>query len=256
MTSVDHFPPPEDPEELPPLPPPPPPLWRRSYIRRLLIIGAMLVAVVLTLIITLAVLNQQKADKVEDEQSKKDTAIDQAVANCEIVKRYGGLCAADLEKILKGEKPPPPFTDEQVLKLINDALVQFKRENPDAVGVNEAKVLELLQTYLAAHPIPGRLPSDDQVRALIRQVIAGDPSLRGPAGPAGADGKDGAPGADGATGPTGAQGPQGVQGPKGDPGQTTCPIGYHFEERRTDELVCVKDAVTETPPTEEPPPTP
>ena len=191
----------------------------------------------------LAVTTNQKADEADKKQSQADTAKSQALANCQTIKQLGGICPADADEIRKGNPPPPPYTDEQVLKIVNEALVQFKRDNPDAVGVNEAKVLELVQSYLAAHPIPGRLPSDDQVRSLIRQVIGGDPSLRGPQGDTGATG---AQGSSGEAGPAGSQGPAGEPGPKGDkgePGPTTCPVGYHFEERRTDELVCVKDVV-------------
>ena len=218
--------------------------WHAPGTRRLILLAIAAAAVLgASLFIMLAVTTNQKADEADKKQSQADTAKSQALANCQTIKQLGGICPADADEIRKGNPPPPPYTDEQVLKIVNEALVQFKRDNPDAVGVNEAKVLELVQSYLAAHPIPGRLPSDDQVRSLIRQVIAGDPSLRGPQGDTGATG---AQGSSGEAGPAGSQGPAGEPGPKGDkgePGPTTCPVGYHFEERRTDELVCVKDVV-------------
>lgn len=222
--------------------------WHRPRIRRLILLGIAGAAVLAaSLFIFLAITTNQKADEADKKQSQTDTAKSQALANCQTIKQLGGICPADADEIRKGNPPPPPYTDEQVLKIVNEALAQFKKDNPDAVGVNEAKVLELVRAYLTANPIPGRLPSDDQVRALIRQVIAGDPSLRGPAG---ADGRNGTDGKDG------TNGKDGKDGAPGKDGTTTCPTGYHFEERRTDELVCVKDAVVDPPPAEDPPATP
>lgn len=241
--------------ETAPLPVPPTiRAWHRPRIRRLILLGIAGAAVLAaSLFIFLAITTNQKADEADKKQSQTDTAKSQALANCQTIKQLGGICPADADEIRKGNPPPPPYTDAQVIEIVNDALAQFKRDNPDAVGVNEAKVLELVRAYLTANPIPGRLPSDDQVRSLIRQVIAGDPSLRGPQGDAGARGPQGEAGP---AGPAGAQGEAGPKGEKGDPGATTCPTGYHFEERRTDELVCVKDAVVDPPPAEDPPVTP
>jgi hypothetical protein len=219
-------------------------VWRRPYFRNA-VLGAMLIAILAVVLVAFLVINNRnKAQQVDVEQGKKQTAINQAVANCQAIKRLGGICPADADEIRRGEPPPPPYTDDQVRKIVNDALVQFKRDNPDAIGINESKVLEIVAAYVMAHPQAGRLPSDDSVRVLIREVIAGDPSLRGPSGVNGADGKDGA---DGAVGPQGARGDE---GPAGKDGSTTCPTGYHFEERRADELVCVKDAAA--PPTDQP----
>jgi len=214
------------------------PRWKRPGVRGVLIGAAALLLAGAALFVFLALTNGRQAQQIDEEQDKKETAIDQAVANCQAIKLLGGICPADANEIRRGEPAPAPYTDEQVIRIVNDALVQFKRDNPDAVGLGEDKVLEIVRSYLTANPQPGRLPSDDQVRALIRQVIAADPSLRGPAGANGTDGVDGA---------VGPQGPQGEKGDKGDTGETTCQPGYHFEERRGDELVCIRDAVTPPP---------
>lgn len=217
--------------------------WHAPRTRRLILLAIAAAAVLgASLFILLAITTNQKADEADKKQSQADTAKSQALANCQTIKQLGGICPADADEIRKGNPPPPPYTDAQVIKIVNDALVQFKRDNPDAVGVSEAKALELVRAYLAANPIPGRLPSDDQVRVLIRQVIAGDPTLRGPAG---TDGKNGTDGKDGVNGKDGRDGNDGSPGKDG---TTTCPVGYHFEERRTDELVCVKDAAPEPQP--------
>lgn len=208
--------------------------WRRPGLRKFFLAGIVAVALVgAAMFIYLAYKN-------DESQKDEETAKAQATANCRTIHQLGGICPAELDEIRRGQQPPPPYTDAQVTKIVNEALQQFQRDNPDAVGISEAKALEIVQNYVATHPTSGRLPSDDAVRALIRGIIAADPSLRGPAGVNGADGKDGTPG---------ARGPEGPAGPAGKDGTTTCPVGYHFEERRSDELVCVKDA-------SEPPETP
>ncbi len=213
--------------------------WKRPVVRNSILVGILIVALLgAGLFAYLAMANNQKQQQVTQNQDETDTARAQAAANCQTIKQLGGICPADLEEIRKGQPPPPPYTDQQVIKIVNEALAQFKRDNPDAVGLGEEKVLEIVQNYVATHPSPGRLPSDDTVRALIKEIIASDPSLKGPPGENGNPGIDGKDGIDGQDGKDGADG---AKGDKGDPGSTTCPTGYHFEERRADELVCVRD---------------
>lgn len=226
---------------------------RWGYFRNAILGAVLAVLLGLGIVVFLVVSNAQQADKADEQEGKKDNVIKTALQQCELLLAKGENCVLSPSEIRKGEPPPKPFTEDQIRSFARDAVADYLKANPAPKGLTPQQVVDIAMTYLRENAPPGRLPTAEQLSAAIRAEIAANPTLRGDAGPSGAPGG------------TGPQGPQGDKGEKGDgPSQAEvqaaveqwmkdhppnpCPEGYAFQERRVDEIVCVKTVIEPTDP--------
>lgn len=146
---------------------------------------------------------------------QKEQARDDVKELCKDVRRLGQDCVTKPGEVripVEGEpgKPGPGPTVQQIA----DAVAQYLRAHP---------------------PTNGRVPTTEEIARAVTEYLLSHPPTAG---------KPGATGSQGIQGPQGEQGPAGPKGEPGDAGKdgiTTCPDGYHFEERRADEITCVKN---------------